>query len=234
MSEIYKGKKWERLRRAVLARDGYQCQVAKRYGITQPANVVHHVFPVEAYPEYKWCAWNLIAVSDEMHNMLHDRATHELSPEGEKLRRELAIERGIETESGVVLVIGNPGTGKTAYARKHLGNGVVYDLDYIAGAIRYKDPKQEYHKAARMLANSLAAGFAEAARQWSRTVIVIRTAPTVDELRQINPSKLVVMYGGYNNESLTPHRRTELARRIKEVVAYARGVGTEIEEHTVE
>lgn len=93
---FYKSKKWERLRRAVLARDGYKCQVSKRYGKNVPANTVHHVFPVEDYPQYRLCAWNLIAVSAETHNRLHDRNTNQLTDEGLDILMRIARKKGIE------------------------------------------------------------------------------------------------------------------------------------------
>lgn len=93
---FYKSKKWERLRRAVLARDGYKCQVSKRYGKNVPANVIHHAFPVEDYPQYRLCAWNLIAVSAEVHNRLHDRNTNQLTDEGLDILKRIARKKGIE------------------------------------------------------------------------------------------------------------------------------------------
>lgn len=74
--------RWRRLRAAVLRRDGYQCQLSKRYGKHAEAEMVHHIFPRDLFPEYAWEPWNLISLTQEMHNTLHDRATGELTAAG--------------------------------------------------------------------------------------------------------------------------------------------------------
>lgn len=83
----YTSKRWLRLRQKILKRDNYMCQYSKRYGRLIQANTVHHIFPAEQYPEYEWCEWNLISLSKEAHNMMHDRDTHELTEEGKRLQR---------------------------------------------------------------------------------------------------------------------------------------------------
>lgn len=82
----YTSRRWIRLREKILKRDNYQCQYSKRYGRRVQANTVHHIFPVETYPQYEWCEWNLISLSAEAHNIMHDRDTHELTDEGKKLQ----------------------------------------------------------------------------------------------------------------------------------------------------
>ena len=78
----YNSTKWKRLARAIMRRDGYMCQLSKRYGKSVPAEVVHHIFPADEYPEYAYEPWNLIALSRKMHNTLHDRNTDALTAEG--------------------------------------------------------------------------------------------------------------------------------------------------------
>lgn len=228
---FYHSKKWERLRRAILARDGYQCQVAKRHGKTRPAAVVHHIFPRESYPQYQWKSWNLISVSAAAHNILHDRDTHALTRYGEELLKETAEAKGIKLdENKTTLVIGNPGTGKTTYVKKHMRRGLVYDLDAIAGAFRLAAPKADDYKPARWLANSLLPGFTQQAKRYSQEVWIIRTAPKLDEVIDIAPDKLVVLYGNYSNEEIPADRRKDLAQRIKAAVEYAKNNGVEVEE----
>lgn len=87
MSFDYHSPKWRRLRASVLAAAGYQCQHARRYGRIEQATVVHHIWPAEDYPQWAWCRWNLIALSNEAHEAMHNRITGELSATGEALRR---------------------------------------------------------------------------------------------------------------------------------------------------
>lgn len=79
--------RWLRLRKSVLRQAGYRCQWAKRYGKREEATHVHHIWPAEDYPQFAWCRWNLIALSQGSHNAMHDRATGKLSAAGEQLRR---------------------------------------------------------------------------------------------------------------------------------------------------
>lgn len=82
-----KNRRWRRLRERVLHRDGYMCQEARRYGRYEPAEVVHHIWPAEDYPEYAYCAWNLISLSVANHDKLHDHTTRKLTPAGERWRK---------------------------------------------------------------------------------------------------------------------------------------------------
>lgn len=94
----YKTKKWQKLRRYVLMRDKYLCQLEVRYGKRIDAEVVHHIFPVEEYPELFFNADNLISLSKKAHNKMHDRMTDEITPEGrrlqEKVRKKVFVEYG--------------------------------------------------------------------------------------------------------------------------------------------
>ena len=83
----YKSKRWKALSDKAMRRDGYKCQMAARYGRSEPAEVVHHIYPVDEYPEYGYCMWNLISLSRAAHNKLHDRKTGELTEEGRALMR---------------------------------------------------------------------------------------------------------------------------------------------------
>ena len=88
----YMSPRWLRLRAAVMRdvirRDGAPiCQYFKRYGRRVEASTVHHIWPAEDYPQYAWERWNLIALSHEAHNMMHDRRSGQLTDVGEDLRR---------------------------------------------------------------------------------------------------------------------------------------------------
>lgn len=83
----YKKKRWKIKREHILKRDKYLCKLSLRYGKRVDATVVHHIYPADEYPEYFWCDWNLISVSETMHNKLHDRVTGKLTAMGEDLKR---------------------------------------------------------------------------------------------------------------------------------------------------
>lgn len=85
----YNGKKWKRKRAKILKRDRYIDKVAARYGKTVEATIVHHIYPSDEYPQYEWEDWNLISVSFETHNKLHNRNDGSLSKEGEALKERL-------------------------------------------------------------------------------------------------------------------------------------------------
>lgn len=78
------------------------CQESKRYGKTVPATTVHHIYPLEYYPELACVDWNLISLSDKQHNAMHDRVTHELTELGKQWqeRRRKEFEEWREKQSG--------------------------------------------------------------------------------------------------------------------------------------
>ena len=83
----YKCKRWRDLAARAMRRDGYKCQLSARYGRSVEAEMVHHIYPVDQYPEYGYCLWNLISLSNAEHNKLHDRDTGELTAAGLALMR---------------------------------------------------------------------------------------------------------------------------------------------------
>lgn len=58
--------------------------------------MVHHVFPREQYPEYQWEPWNLISLSAEAHNEMHDRNTGSLTDKGQELLKRVARKRNMK------------------------------------------------------------------------------------------------------------------------------------------
>lgn len=92
---FYKSTRWERLRCVILKRDGYKCQISRRFGRDVQADTVHHIFPREEFPEYQWQAWNLISLAGDVHNRMHDRMTNALTREGVELLRRTARRRGV-------------------------------------------------------------------------------------------------------------------------------------------
>lgn len=89
----YFGNKWKHLAAKAMRRDGYMCQLSKRYGKAVPAEVVHHIYPVDEYPEYAYCLWNLISLSRAAHNKVHDHNNVELTDLGRMLMRKVEKDR---------------------------------------------------------------------------------------------------------------------------------------------
>lgn len=85
---MYKQKRWKRKRQYILTRDLYMCQENKRYGRTVEANTVHHIYPVEDYPELAFTDWNLISLSHSEHNKMHDRNTDKITSKGKYWQRQ--------------------------------------------------------------------------------------------------------------------------------------------------
>lgn len=89
-------KRWHNLRRYILARDNYLDQEALRFGKRVEADHVHHIFPREYFPEWRYEPWNLISLSLSNHNKMHDRSSRKLSNEGWNLLVRTARKNGIE------------------------------------------------------------------------------------------------------------------------------------------
>lgn len=95
MDRLYRTKAWQRKRAWILKRDRYRSKLAERYGRLVPADTVHHILPVEFFPEFRLTDWNLIAITGAEHNELHDRDTHRLTEKGLDLVRRTAAAHGL-------------------------------------------------------------------------------------------------------------------------------------------
>ena len=83
--QTYKEPKWLKLRSSVLRRDQYKDQYLARYGKNKQAECVHHIFPVQDFPQYQYEMWNLISVTKSTHQSFHVRDTDKLSKRGIEL-----------------------------------------------------------------------------------------------------------------------------------------------------
>ncbi|MCY1630896.1 HNH endonuclease [Bacillus paralicheniformis] len=79
---FYKSKRWEDKRRNILRRDQYECRECRRYGKATAATMVHHIYPLEQYPEYKLSSVNLISLCSKCHEKMHTRTNNELTELG--------------------------------------------------------------------------------------------------------------------------------------------------------
>lgn len=88
MSNIHATERWKRKSLAIRRKDKYMDMVALRFwNKRMEGQMVHHIYPVDEYPEYAFCDWNLITVSYETHNKLENRTTGELTKLGKMLQR---------------------------------------------------------------------------------------------------------------------------------------------------
>ena len=95
MAFDYKSARWRRVRDSVLRAAGYRCQYFRRFGKWREADRVHHIWPAEDYPEYRWSDWNLISLASKTHNEMHDRNTNKLTDKGIELLKRTARKRGM-------------------------------------------------------------------------------------------------------------------------------------------
>lgn len=86
MSFNYSSRRWLKKKEHILLLDGYVDQVALMYGRREPADTVHHIYPIKDYPEYAYQDWNLMSVSLASHNKLENRKTGKLTKLGEAIK----------------------------------------------------------------------------------------------------------------------------------------------------
>lgn len=118
----------------------------------------------------------------------------------------------------VILVIGLPGTGKTTWAKEHIGNGLCYDLDHISAAFRLREPHEELHEASRMLANDMLMGFVrEAVSRCDEDVFVIRAAPELMEVIEIMPDIIVECSNTYDISGRRDRKHYDVKRMLASI-----------------
>ena len=140
-NSFYDTKKWLRKRANVMRRDDYKCKECLRYGKTSEAQMVHHIYPLEHYPQYSLTDINLLSLCDSCHGKMHDRNNNTITELGRYWQAKIKLNLGISDADiidtfRVVVVWGSPGSGKTTYVKQHMHAGdMVVDLDYIKQAI---------------------------------------------------------------------------------------------------
>ena len=128
-----------------------------------------------------------------------------------------------------ILVIGLAGTGKTTYCKERLGaDGLCYDLDALAAAFRLREPHEEQNEPSRWMANDLLFGFISHAWQYAEHIFIIRTAPTVEEMRDINPDMVVICRKKHTDRPT--HDEEGAIRRIELVKNWCNSHGIPVDE----
>lgn len=70
-TDFYTSKRWIKKREMILRRDGYMCQMCKRYGRRVQATTVHHIEHYEDRPDLALVNSNLISLCAACHNKQH-------------------------------------------------------------------------------------------------------------------------------------------------------------------
>ncbi|MBS4750332.1 HNH endonuclease [Carnobacteriaceae bacterium zg-ZUI78] len=74
--------RWKKFRQRILRRDNFLCQESLRFGKSEQAEMVHHIFPVSEYPELEFVEWNCLSLTNKMHNTFHDRNSNKIIKNG--------------------------------------------------------------------------------------------------------------------------------------------------------
>lgn len=131
----------------------------------------------------------------------------------------------------ITLVCGLPGSGKTTWAKNHMTQDtLVYDLDAIAGAFRLTTEHTEYNSAARRMANDFLRGFLIRAEDYADDIIVIRTAPSIEEVEQIDPDMVVICCDQYIHRPMDDEEAAKA--RIDELIEWCREYAIRMRKHS--
>ena len=65
-------------------RDKYKCQECLRYGRTNNADTVHHIYEANKHEQLRYTTWNLISLCNLCHNKMHDRDNNDLTEQGKQ------------------------------------------------------------------------------------------------------------------------------------------------------
>lgn len=85
---FYHSKEWQAVRRQVLDRDHYLCQVCKRAGRITPAGTVHHITPLRVDYSKRLDPANLETICPACHNAEHRERAQSLKKKKGKIKIE--------------------------------------------------------------------------------------------------------------------------------------------------
>ena len=70
-NNFYNTRKWRKKRIVILKRDNFLCRRCARYGKEVDATTVHHIMPLEFFPELALVNDNLMSLCEKCHNKMH-------------------------------------------------------------------------------------------------------------------------------------------------------------------
>lgn len=79
---FYRTTKWIKKRNRIMRKYSYECQESKRFGKSVQAEMIHHIYPREQYPELSFVDWNLLPLTNGKHNTFHDRENNSVIGQG--------------------------------------------------------------------------------------------------------------------------------------------------------
>ncbi|AMB94909.1 HNH endonuclease [Aerococcus sp. UMB8608] len=82
VNPFYRTAKWQKKRELTLRRYNYLSAEAKQFGRHEPAEMIHHIYPLSEYPELALVDWNLLPLTNKEHNGFHDRKTDKIIGRG--------------------------------------------------------------------------------------------------------------------------------------------------------
>lgn len=113
--DFYNSKQWRKKAASVLSRYNYVDAYERRYGRMVDATIVHHILPLEHYPELAYQDFNLMPVSKKTHMLLH-RQDGSLSKKGLEIAERTARQHNIDL--GRIESSGKNYRSKNLYAKK--------------------------------------------------------------------------------------------------------------------
>lgn len=97
VNPFYKTTAWLKCREAILIRDHYLCQPCLRKGRVTTANTVHHIKPLEDYPELALDEENLESICPSCHNKEHpEKAGKKNEAKKKRKARIVSVEANLE------------------------------------------------------------------------------------------------------------------------------------------
>ena len=128
----------------------------------------------------------------------------------------------------VILIVGLRGCGKSTLAKELIGSkGLAYDMDSIASAFRLRGPHEERFRPARNMANDFFFGFLCKVQDYTDRVVIIRTAPRIEEVERICPDKVIWMRTRYVKRPMDDEDAA--LKRIARLISWSEAAGIPVD-----